>query len=80
LNLALTRHFGCEVGIYRRLWPLRITPVRTTNGATPPSTSGCWTASVWRQRRYHLEPEGGPPSPSLRPTPSCVPFGTRWPR
>ena len=35
LTLALTRHVGCAVGIYRRLWPLQMTPVRTTNGATP---------------------------------------------
>jgi hypothetical protein len=44
LTLALTRHVGCTAGIYRRLWPLQMTPVRTTNGATP-------TSSRARQRR-----------------------------
>lgn len=44
LTLALTRHVGCTAGIYRRLWPLQMTPVRTTNGAMP-------TSSRARQRR-----------------------------
>ena len=44
LTLVLTRHVGCTAGIYRRLWPLQMTPVRTTNGAMP-------TSSRARQRR-----------------------------
>ena len=38
LTLALTRHVGCAIGTYTRLWPLQMTPVRTTNGATPRSS------------------------------------------
>ena len=38
LTLALTRHVGCAVGTYGRLRPPQMTPVRTTNGATPKSS------------------------------------------
>jgi hypothetical protein len=45
LTLALTRNFGCMVGISRRPQARKLTPVRTTNGATPRSSR------AYQQRR-----------------------------
>jgi hypothetical protein len=59
LTLALTRHVGCAVGIYRRLWPLQMTPVRTTNGATARSSRA-------RQRRRGSSAKRGAIAPARR--------------
>jgi hypothetical protein len=59
LTLALTRHVGCTAGIYRRLWPPQMTPVRTTNGTTPRS-SRARQRPVARQRKPVRSPTSTP--------------------